>query len=44
MSGTPGFFINGVFLNGAVPAAEFEKIIERELQAVGNQSSVRASR
>ncbi len=35
ISGTPGFFINGVFLNGAQPEAEFEKIIDRELAAVG---------
>ena len=31
VSGTPGFFINGIFLNGAQPAAEFEKIIDAEL-------------
>ena len=41
---TPGFFINGVFLNGAMPAAEFEKIINRELQAIGAQNSTRAVR
>jgi len=41
---TPGFFINGVFVNGAMPAAQFEKIINRELQAIGNQSSTRALR
>jgi protein-disulfide isomerase len=44
VAGTPGFFINGVFLSGAVPAVEFEKIINRELQAIGNQNSTRASR
>ncbi|MGH9785714.1 MAG: thioredoxin domain-containing protein [Terriglobia bacterium] len=33
VSGTPAFFINGVFLNGAQPAAAFEKIIEEELAA-----------
>jgi protein-disulfide isomerase len=31
VSGTPGFFINGIFLSGALPAAEFEKIIDGEL-------------
>lgn len=29
--GTPGFFINGVFLAGAQPATAFEKIIDEEL-------------
>jgi protein-disulfide isomerase len=32
VSGTPGFFINGVFLNGAVPASAFEQIITDELK------------
>jgi len=41
VAGTPGFFINGVFLNGAASTLEFEKIIDRELEAVGIQ---RASR
>jgi protein-disulfide isomerase len=31
VSGTPGFFVNGTFLNGAQPAAVFEKIIDQEL-------------
>ena len=30
-TGTPGFFINGVFLNGARPQSEFEEIIDTEL-------------
>ena len=30
-TGTPTFFINGVYLNGARPQAEFEEIIEAEL-------------
>lgn len=34
LSGTPAFFINGVFLNGAQPAAVFEQTIESELAAV----------
>ncbi len=36
VAGTPGFFINGIFVNGAQPEAEFEKIINRELAAIGN--------
>jgi protein-disulfide isomerase len=43
VAGTPGFFINGVFLNGSQPAGEFEKIINRELTATGHEV-VRASR
>jgi protein-disulfide isomerase len=30
---TPGFFVNGVFVNGAQPPATFEKIIDQELAA-----------
>ena len=36
VSGTPGFFINGQFVSGSVPAAQFEKIIDSELAAIGN--------
>jgi protein-disulfide isomerase len=31
VSGTPGFFINGVFLSGSQPQAEFEKVIDTQL-------------
>jgi len=31
VSGTPSFFINGTFVNGAQPLADFEKIIDAEL-------------
>ena len=31
VGGTPAFFINGVFLSGAQPAAAFEKVIDEEL-------------
>ena len=31
LTGTPGFFINGVMLKGAQPLAEFEEIIDTEL-------------
>ena len=30
---TPGFFVNGIFLNGAQPAAAFEQVIDQELAA-----------
>lgn len=33
VSGTPGFFINGIFLSGAQPEAAFEKIIQDQLSA-----------
>src|SRR5262249_53336071 len=33
VTGTPAYFINGVFLNGAQPQAEFEKIIDSALAA-----------
>ena len=29
VSGTPGFFVNGTFLNGAQPVASFEPLIEK---------------
>ena len=35
VAGTPGFFVNGVFLSGAVPAADFEKIIDTQLALLG---------
>jgi len=38
VSGTPAFFINGVFLGGAYPAAAFEKIIDAELAAAKKTS------
>ncbi len=33
VTGTPAFFINGVFLNGAQPYEKFEAIVAAELQA-----------
>jgi len=36
VTATPGFFINGIFLGGAQPAATFEKVIDEEL-SVANQ-------
>ena len=38
VSGTPGFIINGIFVNGSQPQEEFEKIIDYELTAIGNWS------
>ena len=35
VTGTPAFFINGILINGAQPAAAFEKIIDAELKALG---------
>ena len=44
VAGTPGIFINGVFVSGAQPQVEFEKIIDRELAAARRENSARASR
>ncbi len=35
VSGTPAFFVNGIFLNGAVPFENFKAIIDRELAKKG---------
>src|SRR5258706_13810809 len=35
VAGTPGFFVNGVFLSGALPPSDFEKIIDSELALLG---------
>ena len=32
VTGTPAFFVNGRFLNGAKPYAEFAKVINAELK------------
>jgi protein-disulfide isomerase len=37
VSGTPAFFINGVFLGGALPQADFERVIDRELERLGHK-------
>lgn len=39
VEGTPGFFINGVFLNGAQSQAEFEKVIDTQLSFSGSHST-----
>ena len=41
---TPSFFINGEFLNGAQPKADFVAIIDRQLAAATGKNSVLASR
>jgi protein-disulfide isomerase len=38
VSGTPAYFINGVFLSGAQPQAEFEKIIDTALAQQGQSA------
>ncbi len=35
LTGTPGFFVNGRFLNGAKPFEEFAKLINEELKKKG---------
>jgi protein-disulfide isomerase len=37
VSGTPAFFVNGRFLNGAVPLEEFKKIIDEELGPISKR-------
>jgi protein-disulfide isomerase len=39
VAGTPGFFVNGIFLSGAQPQAEFEKIIDGQLALLGAGSA-----
>ena len=39
VAGTPGFFVNGVFLSGAQPQAEFEKVIDNQLALLGARHS-----
>jgi protein-disulfide isomerase len=39
VAGTPGFFVNGVFLSGARPQADFEKIIDSQLALLGTPHS-----
>lgn len=36
VGGTPGFFVNGVFINGVQPQAEFEKVIDTQLSLLGH--------
>jgi len=38
VAGTPGFFVNGVFLSGAQSPAEFEKLIDLQLSFSGRSS------
>jgi protein-disulfide isomerase len=35
VTGTPAFFVNGIFINGAVPYEQFKDAIERELKRKG---------
>ena len=38
VTGTPAFFINGRFLNGAQPFEAFKKLIDEELELAGKGS------
>ena len=44
VTGTPTFFINGRYLEGSVPQAQFEKIIDSDLAALGGRGAAVASR
>lgn len=39
VSGTPGFFVNGIFLNGWQPLSSFESIIDEELLSLKGQGN-----
>jgi protein-disulfide isomerase len=39
VSGTPGFFINGIFMSGAQPEATFEKAVDEQLAASASPKS-----
>ena len=41
---TPSFFINGVFIGGAQPVDEFEKLIDNELKSAKQRTAVQTSR
>lgn len=43
VNGTPGFFINGVFVNGAKPESEFTKVIDDELSRAAHRPSATLS-
>jgi protein-disulfide isomerase len=43
ITGTPGFFINGLEISGAKPKDEFERIIDDELSRAANQHHPTAS-
>ena len=40
VTGTPTFFINGRYLEGSVPSAQFEKIIDSDLAALKGKTAV----
>jgi protein-disulfide isomerase len=43
LNGTPAFFINGQFLSGSVPQAQFDQIIDSELAALKNGSKTKTA-
>lgn len=44
VDGTPAFFINGRFVNGAVPESKFDEVINSELAGLKEQNSTVAKR
>lgn len=38
VNGTPGFFINGIFLNGNQPESAFERLVEEQLSAASGST------
>lgn len=43
VNGTPGFFINGIFISGAKPESEYASVIDDELGRAGNLAQATAS-
>jgi len=43
VTGTPAFFINGRYLSGSVPEAQFDQIIDSELSQLASSQPARAS-
>ena len=39
VSGTPGFFVNGIFMNGDQPMENFEKVIDAELARLAQKKA-----
>ena len=35
VNGTPAFFVNGIFINGAVPYEQIKQAVDRELKKKG---------
>ena len=37
VSGTPAFFVNGIFFSGALPYDQFKEIVDRELNLLKSE-------